>query len=127
MFAFGEAYMKIGTKRLGDIFTEELTDGLARSPTNDFAHEEPIGHRVIAMLFAGRPPGLGRRKRHAHSIPVIKCFRGQRFADGRKSYLMTEQPADRDVLFSGSGEFRPILGHWRIEVDQALLDETMGD
>ena len=40
---------------------------------------------------------------------------------------MTEQPADRDVLFSGSGEFRPILGDRRVEVDQALLDETMGD
>ena len=75
-----ESDVAIDAERLHDFVAKISADAFAGDAANDFADEPSVGDRVIAVLGAGRPPGLFGRERRRHHVPIISRVLGQRLA-----------------------------------------------
>src|SRR5690606_6751798 len=75
---------------------------------------------------ARHPPGRLGGQRRAHDLPVVQRLARQRGADGGQPGLVAEQLAHRDALLAGGGEFRPVAGHRRIQLQLAFADQLQG-
>ena len=118
--------VEVRFERFGHVLTEHLSDASTPRSTNDLAHQKAVGDRVVSVLGARLPPGLLFRKCVTHGRPVEECLSRQGFSDRRQSALMREQPANGNVLLSGSAELRPVLDDRRVEIEKPLLDQSMG-
>ena len=97
----GNAEPDVGTERLGDRSELRRTNLPAHS-SDDLADQMAVGIGVIGVAGARFPPGLRRRQRPGHPIPLPEIRIGQRLADRRYTRPVAQGLAERDHVFAGA-------------------------
>ena len=113
-----QADMEIRAQGLGDLFAKELPDEAAGNPSYDFALEVALGHGVIARARAGFPPGCLGGEARADCVPVVEFLHLPQWrVETREPRAVTHHVRDPYALFAILGEFGPVVGDWRLEID----------
>ena len=119
----GKADVEIEPERLGKGFSKIGAEALARDATHHFAHQEAEAHGVVAVLFAGGPPGLLLGQRLGHDIPVVERAGRERLFDGDQPGAVREQVAHREFRFAPGLELGPVVRHRGIDIELAFFDK----
>jgi hypothetical protein len=114
----------IGAELLADLLAQEAPDRLAGHAADHFAEQITDVDGVVGAVCAGRPRGLLLFERLDVLLPTEPgAGRGAVAIDHAAG--VRQDVADKDPLFAGLREFRPVVGDGRVEVDLAAIDENV--
>ena len=125
---FRQADPHVDFERLGDFIGEELSAGFSADAADHFAHEKPVGDEVIEVGRARLPEWRHLFQRRDAGFPIEQVARADAAFRlvAHEASGVREQVANQHTLFSGLGEFGPVLCDGRFEIELAAFGKNVG-
>ncbi|MDQ0801199.1 hypothetical protein QF050_002838 [Arthrobacter sp. SLBN-112] len=99
---------------------------LARRAAAQLLHQDSDGEGVISELPPGLPQGRGSGEPR-RSFGRGELGKAKAAVDSRQPGLMGQCFPDEQPVFAMDGEFRPVMGHRLVQIEEAVLDQQCDD
>ncbi|GAP59293.1 hypothetical protein AHiyo1_25650 [Arthrobacter sp. Hiyo1] len=117
----------MGARDRTDALFVDFLEGGPGDPSAKLLHEDADGQGVVPECGPGLPERPHLRELGGGQLGVVVFLEGKSAFDSQKTGLVGEQLGHGNGGLSFGAEFRPVLDHFSVKVQEAVLDQKRDD